>query len=106
MDIPGFLKVYQKSAGKIYQLKDCAVEYRNSIATAFSIGELQGDMKVLLRALCFFDPDKIPTDVLPGPASHDPKCLRNVFTLGFFRMLDTWLIKLKERNLSTDLKAL
>lgn len=64
IDLRRFLNLYKRSAANLYQSKSFAEEYPHSIATAFSIGQLEGDMKSLLEILCYFDPDAIPTRLL------------------------------------------
>ncbi|KAI1764173.1 TPR-like protein [Hypoxylon sp. FL1150] len=70
LDLSRFMMLYQQSAAKIHQAKYCTDGYPHSIATAFSIGELEGDMKAVLRALCYFDPDGIPNELLQSNFDH------------------------------------
>ena len=64
MSLPRFLRIYRNSAANIYRAENTTDEYPHSIATAFSIGELETNAKDLLRLLCYFDPDRIPDDLL------------------------------------------
>jgi hypothetical protein len=64
IDIKRFIVIYKQSAANLYQSKSFAEEYPHSIATAFSVGQLEGDMKSLLEILCYLDPDGIPTQLL------------------------------------------
>lgn len=64
LDIRRFPNLYQQPATRIYRTKYCTDEYPHSIAAAFSTDDLEGDMKTVLRALCYFDPDDIPNELL------------------------------------------
>lgn len=64
IDVKRFINLYKRSAANLYRSKGFAEEYPHSIATAFSVGQLEGDMKSLLEILCYLDPDEIPTQLL------------------------------------------
>ncbi|EKJ75860.1 hypothetical protein NXS19_008327 [Fusarium pseudograminearum] len=64
LTIERFLKIYHDYAYEIYRSKYGKRVYPHSIATAFSVSEVEGSNKFLLQSLCFLDPDRIPTDIL------------------------------------------
>ena len=64
LDLEKFVRLYAKEAPRIHRVKDLYDEYPHSIATAFSVRQLDSDAKAILQAMCFFDPDKIPNELI------------------------------------------
>lgn len=58
-----FLRVYEKSAEKVYSKSDRPVEYDHSVLTTWEISlqKLSAEATTLQNLLVFFDPDLIPT---------------------------------------------
>ena len=64
IDLHRFAKLYHESASDIHQSKNLDDEYPHTIATAFSIRELEPDTKAFLTMLCCLDPDSIPKEIV------------------------------------------
>jgi hypothetical protein len=64
MDLQRFLNLYKKNTPRIYGTKNEYDEYPYSIVTAFAVQELDDRAKALLYAMCFLDPDNVPSELL------------------------------------------
>lgn len=64
MDLNRFVKTYSKSATRLFREGNIYAEYPHSVATAFATEQLDTEPKAILQALCFFDPDQIPNELL------------------------------------------
>lgn len=64
MDLNRFVKIYHKSAARLFGEENIYAEYPHSVATAFATQQLDTEAKAILQALCFFDPDQIPNELL------------------------------------------
>ena len=64
MDLDKFVKLYSKSAPQLLRKANLYDEYPHSVATAFATEQLQEEPKAILHAMCFFDPDRIPCEVI------------------------------------------
>ncbi|KAI0400853.1 TPR-like protein [Xylaria palmicola] len=103
IDVKRFINLYKRSAAGLYQSKGFAEEYPHSIATAFSVGQLEGDMKSLLEILCYLDPDGIPTQLLLSNFDYREPVLQIDSELGFYDALaglcSSGLVSQKDDNL-------
>jgi hypothetical protein len=59
-----FIEIYAENAPLLHAHKMDIWQYEHSIATAFSIDRLDAQAKGLLWALTFFDPERIPNELL------------------------------------------
>lgn len=64
MDLDQFVKLYHRSAPRLLQKANLYEEYPHSVATAFATEQLQQDPKAIMHTMCFFDPDRIPSEVI------------------------------------------
>lgn len=64
MDLNRFVKIYSKSAARLFGEENIYAEYPHSVATAFATQQLDTEAKAILQALCFFDPDQVPNELL------------------------------------------
>lgn len=64
MDLDKFVKLYYTSAFRLLQKANLYEEYPHSVATAFATEQLEQDPKAIMHAMCFFDPDRIPCEVI------------------------------------------
>ncbi|KAK8062353.1 hypothetical protein PG997_014450 [Apiospora hydei] len=88
MDIPCFLALYRQQPKDVYQKRHSSAEYPHSIATAFSIDKLEDGPKSLLRVLCYFDPDKIPIELLLSSSKHSVPIVPLTDSFSFYEALD------------------
>ncbi|KAK4182102.1 hypothetical protein QBC35DRAFT_550097 [Podospora australis] len=71
MDLDKFVKLYSKSAPQLLQKANLYDEYPHSVASAFATEQLQEEPKAILHAMCFFDPDRIPCEVIQSSFDMD-----------------------------------
>ncbi|KAK4207970.1 hypothetical protein QBC37DRAFT_454147, partial [Rhypophila decipiens] len=64
MDLDKFVRLYSKNAPRLLEKANLYEEYPHSVATAFATEQLQPDAKAIMHAMCFFDPDRIPCEVI------------------------------------------
>lgn len=64
MDLERFVKLYSMSAARLFQKANLYEEYPHSVATAFATQQLEYDAKAILQAFCFFDPDRISSELI------------------------------------------
>ncbi|TPX09495.1 uncharacterized protein E0L32_009238 [Thyridium curvatum] len=70
MDLDQFVKLYDTSKPRLLQ-KEGYEEYPHSVATAFATEQLQQNPKAVMHAMCFFDPDRIPCEVIQSSFDSD-----------------------------------
>lgn len=64
VDLNRFVKLYSNSAALLFQETNLYEDYPHSIATAFATHQLEPEAEAILKALCFFDPDHIPCELI------------------------------------------
>ncbi|KAJ3577502.1 hypothetical protein NPX13_g3068 [Xylaria arbuscula] len=79
IDLNRFVKTYRRSTAKILSTRHDMDAYPHSIATAFSVTELDGPSRSLLQILCFLDPADI-SDELFLPSFDEEKSLSSIGT--------------------------
>ncbi|KAI0457680.1 TPR-like protein [Xylaria acuta] len=63
IDLKRFVKTYRRSTARILSTRYDMDAYPHSIATAFSVSELEGPARRLLQILCFLDPADISDEL-------------------------------------------
>jgi hypothetical protein len=72
MPLTEFCQLYNENASDLLQEKGSdRWNYEHSVATAFSVAYLKDESKTLIRSLTFFDPDKIPQDIIKRSFKHE-----------------------------------
>jgi hypothetical protein len=60
LSLKDFIGIYAQNAPQLHSEKPGTWQYKHSIATAFSIDQLDAKSKEVLFALTYFDPERIP----------------------------------------------
>ncbi|KAG9254382.1 uncharacterized protein F5Z01DRAFT_687070 [Emericellopsis atlantica] len=79
MDLDTFVKLCSTSAPQLLQKTNLYDECPHSVATAFATEQLQEKPKAILHAMCFFDPDRIPCEVIQSSFDLDREDEEPVF---------------------------
>lgn len=64
LPLKDFIEIYEQCASQLHAQKPDTWQYKHSIATAFSIDQLDAQSKEVLCTLTFFDPERIPHELL------------------------------------------